>query len=126
MFRLTTGTIMLCTVMVVAGIFQGGAANFIAGAVAADLATQTLKGNAQTATATVTGMIDGTGAVGAAITQYLVGFVRQTTSWDGVFTMLVIFQGVCTLFLSKLFYNDIKRVVQRLRHAPGHEQPLAR
>jgi MFS transporter, OPA family, solute carrier family 37 (glycerol-3-phosphate transporter), member 3 len=84
--------------------------------VAADLATQKVVGQQRlSSTATVTGMIDGTGAIGAAITQYLVGFVKQTWNWDSVFTMLVILQGCCAVFLARLFYLDIRRIVQRVR-----------
>jgi OPA family glycerol-3-phosphate transporter-like MFS transporter 3 len=63
----------------VLGFMVGGPSNLIAGCISADLGNDpTLKGNAR-AMSTVTGIIDGTGSVGAALVQYLVGYLKTTT-----------------------------------------------
>lgn len=60
-----------------AGVLLGGPANLISTAISADLGTHpSLNGNTQ-ALATVTGIIDGTGSIGAAISQYIVGVLAN-------------------------------------------------
>ena len=63
---------MLTILIPAAGFLLGGPANILSGAVAADLGThQSLAGNSR-ALGTVSGIIDGTGSVGAAIGQYVI------------------------------------------------------
>eukprot|EP00438_Fugacium_kawagutii_P004093 Skav202903 [mRNA] locus=scaffold3908:82544:85047:- [translate_table: standard] len=58
------------------GILQGGPADALTSAVSVDLGKHpSLKG--QRAISTVTGIIDGTGAVGAAVGQYMVGMLSE-------------------------------------------------
>ena len=53
------------------------------------------------ATSTVTGIIDGTGAVGAAVGQYMVGMLSDQLGWKSVFLFLLI--CLAAAFLLSLF-----------------------
>ncbi|CAJ1401561.1 unnamed protein product [Effrenium voratum] len=71
------------------GIFQGGPADALTSAVSVDLGKHpSLQG--QRAISTVTGIIDGTGAVGAAVGQYMVGMLSDQLGWKSVFLFLLI------------------------------------
>lgn len=92
------------------GILQGGPADALTSAVSVDLGKHpSLKG--ARATATVTGIIDGTGAVGAAIGQYLVGLMSDELGWKSVFLVLLICLGLA--FFSSLF--RLSRELSELR-----------
>jgi len=70
------------------GILQGGPADALTSAVSVDLGKHpSLQG--KRATSTVTGVIDGTGAVGAAIGQYMVGMLSDSLGWKSVFIFLL-------------------------------------
>ncbi|OQS00361.1 sugar phosphate exchanger [Thraustotheca clavata] len=111
--RDTTGVLLF-----VSGFLLGGPANLISTAISADLGTcPTLRGNTA-ALATVTGIIDGTGSVGAAIIQYLVGYLAnchkseagtQECSWKPVFALLEIGGIFSCLFLTPLLYKELNR-----------------
>ncbi len=76
--------------MSVAGFFVGGAANMISATITADLGQQeAIKGNSE-ALSTVTGIVDGTGSVGAAIGQLLVPIIQENYSWNYVFYLFII------------------------------------
>ncbi|RHZ22465.1 hypothetical protein DYB37_000988 [Aphanomyces astaci] len=125
-----TGILLFLT-----GILMGGPEMLITTTISADLGTHaSLAKNAQ-ALATVTGIIDGTGSIGAALAQYVVGRIANchsvcedtaltdltprvcptTCAWDSVFFMLQGCVVVGMLSLSGL-------VVQETRaawHLPG-------
>ncbi|EQC39891.1 hypothetical protein SDRG_02548 [Saprolegnia diclina VS20] len=99
----------------VSGFLLGGPANLISTAISADLGTcPTLRGNTA-ALATVTGIIDGTGSVGAAIVQYLVGYLAnchttpsgQECSWQPVFSLLEIGSVLSILCLVPLLWKEL-------------------
>lgn len=70
------------------GILQGGPADALTSAVSVDLGKHpSLKG--KRAISTVTGIIDGTGAVGAAVGQYMVGMLSDSCGWKSVFLFLL-------------------------------------
>jgi OPA family glycerol-3-phosphate transporter-like MFS transporter 3 len=76
--------------MTIVGFFIGGASNMIASTVTADLGKQGgIKGNKE-GLATVTGIVDGTGSVGAAIGQILVPLVQNSFDWYYVFYLFII------------------------------------
>ena len=87
--------------MSIAGFFVGGAANMISATITADLGRQeAIQGNSE-ALSTVTGIVDGTGSVGAAIGQLLVPLVQQKFNWFFVFYLfisLVSFSILISLF----------------------------
>ncbi|EDO46981.1 predicted protein [Nematostella vectensis] len=79
-------------VMAITGFMIGGPANLISSAISADLGRQPcLKGDDE-ALATVTGIVDGTGSVGAAIGQILIPVITNTNKergWEYVFYFLM-------------------------------------
>lgn len=76
--------------MSVVGFFIGGVANMISAAITADLGGQgPIQGN-KDALSTVTGIIDGTGSVGAAIGQILVPIIQEKLSWVYVFYFFIL------------------------------------
>jgi sugar phosphate permease len=116
----------------------GGPSGLITGCISADLGNDpTLKGNAR-AMSTVTGIIDGTGSVGAALVQYLVGYLKTTTvtcvdrphaglpaptghgdqscsHWDDIFAMLLIASILAILCLTPILRKDVRLLLDQRR-----------
>ena len=75
--------------MSVVGFFVGGAANIISATITADLGRQdAIKGNKE-GLSTVTGIVDGTGSVGAALGQLLVPLIQEKFNWFYVFYLFI-------------------------------------
>ena len=75
--------------MTIVGYFVGGAANMISAAITADLGRQgPIQGN-QEALSTVTGIVDGTGSIGAALGQILVPLIQENFDWHYVFYLFI-------------------------------------
>ena len=110
-FVLGSPAIGLLVVMIpVTGFLLGGPANMISSAIAADLGSS-VKGSGK-ALATVTGIIDGTGSVGAAAGQYLVYALSNchvSCSWPPVFIMLVSCTVCAALFISRMCLKDCRK-----------------
>lgn len=68
----------------------GGPANLISSAISADLGRQSALSANSEALATVTGIVDGTGSVGAAIGQFLVPVINTHSGWKPVFYFLMV------------------------------------
>jgi len=87
--------------MTIVGLFIGGASNIIAGTISADLGRQdAIQGNSE-ALATVTGIVDGTGSVGAALGQIIVPVIQSHFNWFFVFYYFI----ACVSFFNKIkFY----------------------
>ena len=87
------------------GFVIGGPANQISATVSADLGRQgALKSNKE-ALATVSGIIDGSGSVGAAIMQGVVAFAMKkpdASSWTMIIYILCGVMGLSALLLTKL------------------------
>ncbi|KAK8947531.1 putative glycerol-3-phosphate transporter 1 [Platanthera guangdongensis] len=108
--------------MIAAGLFVNGPYALITTAVSADLGTHgSLKGNSR-ALATVTGIIDATGSVGAAIGPLLTGYL-SSRSWDSVFIMLMLAALIAGLLLTKLVIAEVK-VKLRTRSSSSLEESL--
>ncbi|KAG8147804.1 putative Sugar phosphate exchanger 3 protein, partial [Naja naja] len=74
-------------IMAITGFFIGGPSNMISSAISADLGHQdAIKGNSE-ALATVTGIVDGTGSIGAA---YLVSLIQEKLGWMQVFYFFIL------------------------------------
>ncbi|TMW60401.1 hypothetical protein Poli38472_000443 [Pythium oligandrum] len=115
-----------------AGFMLGGPANLISTAISADLGThESIKGDAA-ALSTVTGIVDGTGSIGAAFVQYLVGYLAdchqepkdcdpsspnciQVCSWDPVFILLEGGTILACICLTQLLYHELHLIRSR-RH----------
>lgn len=116
-----------------AGFMLGGPASLIATAICADLGThESIRGNAA-ALSTVTGIVDGTGSIGAALVQYLVGYLAnchheprgcdpadathctEVCSWAPVFVLLEVGTVFSCICLTRLLYHEIMIVCRRQR-----------
>ena len=94
--------------MTLTGLMVGGPANLISSAISADLGKQVaLRGN-EAALATVTGIVDGTGSVGAAIGQYLVPQIDDLFGWHAVFYFLIIMTFLSGVCLIPMLIRDIR------------------
>ncbi|XP_020595213.1 putative glycerol-3-phosphate transporter 1, partial [Phalaenopsis equestris] len=108
-YRVYGSTSLFCNaaLMIITGLFVNGPYALITTAVSADLGTHgSLKGNSR-ALATVTGIIDGTGSMGAAIGPLLTGYL-STQSWSAVFTMLIVAALMSGLLLTRLVAAEVK------------------
>lgn len=78
---------IIFAIIFLVGFFVGGIFNIVAATVAADLAKgKALKGNDK-ALATVSGILDGSGSLGAAFGSLIIGRIAET-SWPAVFIFL--------------------------------------
>lgn len=98
------------------GFFIGGPSNMISSAISADLGRQEALRGSQEALATVTGIVDGTGSIGAAGGQYLVSLLESKLGWMCVFYFFVIMTGGSILFITPLLIREL-RAMWRDRHA---------
>ncbi|XP_006145109.1 sugar phosphate exchanger 3 [Tupaia chinensis] len=101
--------------MTVTGFFIGGPSNMISSAISADLGRQELIRGSSEALATVTGIVDGTGSIGAAVGQYLVSLIQDKLGWMWVFYFFILMTSCTILFISPLIVREVFHLVQR-RH----------
>lgn len=94
--------------MLVNGFMITGPANTITTSITVDLGKhEKIRGNAD-ALATVSGIIDGTGSVGAAIGQYLVGLISLYGGWNYVFYFLILMIFFCFSLILPIVYRESK------------------
>uniref|UniRef100_A0A8C3WZ74 Sugar phosphate exchanger 3 n=1 Tax=Catagonus wagneri TaxID=51154 RepID=A0A8C3WZ74_9CETA len=99
--------------MAVTGFFIGGPSNMISSAISADLGRQELIQGSNEALATVTGIVDGTGSIGAAVGQYLVSLIQDNLGWMWVFYFFILMTSCTILFISPLIVREISSLMQR-------------
>ncbi|KAB1276702.1 Sugar phosphate exchanger 3 [Camelus dromedarius] len=99
--------------MAVTGFFIGGPSNMISSAISADLGRQELIQGSSEALATVTGIVDGTGSIGAAVGQYLVSLIQDNLGWIWVFYFFILMTSCTVLFISPLIVREIGSLLQR-------------
>nr|XP_040028811.1 sugar phosphate exchanger 3 isoform X1 [Gasterosteus aculeatus aculeatus]XP_040028812.1 sugar phosphate exchanger 3 isoform X1 [Gasterosteus aculeatus aculeatus]XP_040028813.1 sugar phosphate exchanger 3 isoform X1 [Gasterosteus aculeatus aculeatus] len=90
------------------GFFIGGPSNMISSAISADLGRQEALRGSQQALATVTGIVDGTGSIGAAFGQYLVSLIEGKLGWICVFYFFIVMTGGSILFISPLLFKEVR------------------
>jgi OPA family glycerol-3-phosphate transporter-like MFS transporter 3 len=95
-------------VIPIAGFFIVGAANIVSSAVGPDLVQNPELHNKDDALATVTGIVDGTGGIGAAIGVLIMGLL-STVSWLYVFLFMVFMGFFSILCLLKIAYLELKK-----------------
>ncbi|XP_060562430.1 sugar phosphate exchanger 3-like [Ruditapes philippinarum] len=107
---------MNAVLMTVTGFFIGGVANLISAAISADLGKQgPIQGN-KAALATVTGIVDGTGSVGAALGQILVPLLQERIGWHSVF-YLFIAMTISTIFcIIPMFIREVPECYHAIRN----------
>ncbi|XP_073804549.1 sugar phosphate exchanger 3 isoform X4 [Danio rerio] len=101
--QLVNGALLATT-----GFLIGGPSNMISSAISADLGRQEALHNSQQALATVTGIVDGTGSIGAAGGQYLVSLIESKLGWMCVFYFFIIMTGCSVLFIIPLLFREIQ------------------
>uniref|UniRef100_A0A0L8FGW4 Sugar phosphate exchanger 3 n=1 Tax=Octopus bimaculoides TaxID=37653 RepID=A0A0L8FGW4_OCTBM len=104
---ITTNAIILS----ICGIFIGGVASLISAAISADLGQQKTLSKSKRALATVTGIIDGTGSLGAAIGQVTLPYIETTYNWECVFYMFVIMTVLTIVCLMPMFVRDARETL---------------
>ncbi|MBV94940.1 Sugar phosphate exchanger 3, partial [Eschrichtius robustus] len=65
------------------------------------------------ALATVTGIVDGTGSIGAAVGQYLVSLIQDNLGWMWVFYFFILMTSCTILFISPLIVREMCYLMQR-------------
>lgn len=109
----------IAMLLLVSGMLLGGPSNLISACIAADLGHHpSLKGNSK-ALSTVAGIIDGTGSAGAALIQYLIGFLADCKTegddddaetecqWDPVFLLLIFSTLASVACLLRIVYHEM-------------------
>uniref|UniRef100_A0A4W6FKG9 Sugar phosphate exchanger 3 n=2 Tax=Lates calcarifer TaxID=8187 RepID=A0A4W6FKG9_LATCA len=94
--------------LAVTGFFIGGPSNMISSAISADLGRQEALRGSQEALATVTGIVDGTGSIGAAGGQYLVSLIESKLGWMCVFYFFVVMTGGSIVFIAPLLLKELR------------------
>ena len=89
------------------GIMNAGASNLMSSAVPADLAERSEANSTEEAKGTVTGILNGVGALGAAAGGVLIGWL-QTYSWAYVFTFLIGVSATATTLLVIIMVADCR------------------
>ncbi|KAM9845898.1 sugar phosphate exchanger 3 [Aulostomus maculatus] len=102
------------------GFFIGGPSNMISSAISADLGRQEALRGSREALATVTGIVDGTGSIGAAGGQYLVSLLESRLGWMCVFYFFVVMTGGSIVFISPLIFKEVS-AMWRDRRALLHQ-----
>ncbi|XP_072856063.2 sugar phosphate exchanger 3 isoform X1 [Pogona vitticeps] len=107
--------------MAFTGCFIGGPSNMISSAISADLGRQEVVKGSSEALATVTGIVDGTGSIGAAVGQYLVSLIQENLGWMWVFNFFVLMISLTVVFLAPLIVKEIQMLLvqRRLRRLVG-------
>jgi len=101
--------------MSITGFFIGGVANMISAAITADLGRQgPIQGNKE-ALATVTGIVDGTGSVGAALGQILVPLIQEKFNWFYVFYLFIFLCVLTAVCIFPLFIRELKTLIVQFR-----------
>ncbi|XP_061405752.1 sugar phosphate exchanger 3-like [Lethenteron reissneri] len=96
--------------LVVTGFFVSGTANLISSAVPADLGQQgTIQGNRE-ALGTVTGIVDGTGSLGASVGQFIVAVIYSRFGWEWVFVFFIVMIFLTLIILLPLVVREIKNI----------------
>uniref|UniRef100_A0A8C5ICU8 Sugar phosphate exchanger 3 n=1 Tax=Junco hyemalis TaxID=40217 RepID=A0A8C5ICU8_JUNHY len=102
-------------IMAITGFFIGGPSNMISSAISADLGRQDLVKGSSEALATVTGIVDGTGSIGAAVGQYLVSLIQENLGWMWVFYFFILMTSSTVLFISPLIVREIRLLLHERR-----------
>lgn len=95
-------------VMFILGFLIGGPANLLPSTCASDLCQQTAQTKASTGR--ITGLIDGTGTVGAAVGPTLVAALYTHYSWSAVWIVLTLVLVIAQLILMPMFVMEVQQM----------------
>merc|ERR1740139_678915 len=99
----TSLLVMLC----IMGILVGGPNNIITSAVAADLASHPSVKGSNKSLGTVTGLINGCGAITAAIGLLAIGPLQEKYGWSSVWLYLIGCTCTGTLLMTPKIYSEL-------------------
>jgi sugar phosphate permease len=103
----TLPSMALLVILGLMGILVGGPNNIITSAVAADLAEHpSIHGNSK-ALGTVTGIINGSGSLTAALGLLLIGPIQVNYGWQYVWYFLILCTVTGTLLMSPKVYKEL-------------------
>lgn len=111
--------------MLVCGAIVNGPYALITTAVSADLGTHKSLKNDSKLLASVTGIIDGTGSIGAACQGVLISYISSNYSWTAVFYALIGCSCFSALLLTRVVIKEIRgscRLCRRKRRAAADER----
>ncbi|CAH8596485.1 unnamed protein product [Heterobilharzia americana] len=97
------------------GLFVNGPYGLITTAVSADLGTHPSLSSNSRALATVTGIIDGTGSVGAALGPLLCGLLKPY-GWSVIIIMLMVALAFAAILLFRIVANESRQCCLRNHH----------
>lgn len=103
----TLGATALLIMLAIMGILVGGPNNIITSAVAADLASHPSVKGSNKSLGTVTGLINGCGAITASIGLLAVGPLQAAYGWSSVWFFLIGCTSVGTLLMSPKIYSEL-------------------
>lgn len=103
----TLGATSLLIMLAIMGILVGGPNNIITSAVAADLASHPSVKGSNKSLGTVTGLINGCGAITASIGLLAVGPLQSHFGWSSVWFFLMGCTAVGTLLMSPKIYSEL-------------------
>merc|ERR1711957_433762 len=89
------------------GILVGGPNNIITSAVAADLSSHPSVRGSSKSLGTITGLINGCGAITAAIGLLAIGPLQDKFGWSSVWVYLIGCTGTGTLLMSTKIYSEL-------------------
>lgn len=115
---------MIATIYFCVGFLLGGVHHLIVVTASADVGQNAAIKNSKSATSTCTGIIDGTGAIGVSVGQFMLGRTTTKFGWYSGFLYIVI--GSISLTLVPLFpclMRDIKDIV-RIRNEKKRERMI--
>merc|ERR1712160_21537 len=101
------GATSLLVMLGIMGILVGGPNNIITSAVAADLASHPSVRGSNKSLGTVTGLINGCGAITASIGLLAVGPLQDTYGWSSVWLFLIGCTSVGTLLMTPKIYAEL-------------------
>ncbi|CAB3406137.1 unnamed protein product [Caenorhabditis bovis] len=97
--------------LAIAGFFVGGPANMISSSITADLGKcEQLCGNSE-ALSTVTGIIDGTGSIGAALGQWFIPSIQLWFGWNAIFYCFIIMMLCTASCLAPVLWKERKEQI---------------
>ena len=108
--------LMNAFLMSIVGFFVGGAANMISATITADLGKQgPIQGNKE-GLSTVTGIVDGTGSVGAALGQLLVPLIQNSFNWFFVFYFFIFLCVLTNVCILPLVIRETRELYHQIRN----------
>lgn len=97
-------------IMSFVGFFIGAPSNLISSAISADLGQHASVAGNDELTATVTGIVDGTGSVGGAVGQLLVPLIELKLGWVYVFYLFIVMMFITIICVLPVLVKEISRM----------------